>query len=906
MLCGPSLSQLRLELESLRTQLNENAPDSCTEELGQPRVQGAKFVGVHEDAAGRVKPSCRAADLSVKADPFCEFSSHQWLVYLTKACAHWEKDGRPDLHYVQLCGLYKKALDSVPKTARSSSSDYAQMCVDYIRLKALNDPARASVLFSSACETFQQFAFVHVAAAQFALSKDCPISASTRSRSEVSRSLLLRGLEVGAMPHQLLLSALQTLSEASQKLQEHDKENLIRGFAVNEAAGVNSNTSPLKADTEEKTTSDGFVTCRDQIEHRSDTSNVAWDVPPHALPRPLEHISESVKVDTQPFHHGGLQEKHILQSDTDLINQASASCLSKGRVSDCEPMESDAGQQERGSGLFRGTSGPNIDFSSSLSTRRAMRVTVLEQQRVLNQEIDMRDTSVGLATTTQSYKQANVSLLDSAFPETVPSSVSSQASSSIMKAQAQTDDHQSLDNSESFPGFQRSSSSSLLSQDRRLPPCPTACLTGQPLQCFPTPVSLPSLRKPPSSTPCLSKPFITRCSTPACDQQAPSSNKSSLGREQVQTPCSSNPLLFQPTTAQQKGNTCISVNGKAYQTLELLGEGGTSKAMRVTVLEQQRVLNQEIDMRDTSVGLATTTQSYKQANVSLLVSAFPETVLSSVSSQASSSIMKAQAQTDDHQSLDNSESFPGFKCSSSSSLLSQDRRLPPCPTACLTGQPLQCFPTPVSLPSLRKHPSSTPCLSKPFITRCSTPACDQQAPSSNKSSLGRGQVQTPCSSNPLLCQPTTAQQKGNTCISVNGKAYQILKLLGEGGTSKVYQVYDAQAEEVRAVKCVQLDTADPLIRETIAKEIQFLQKLQSCSDMIIRLYSHEMTENYVMMVMECGSIDLSSWLNMERKRLKPEDRSFYWRNMVEAVSAIHKQEKRKKNLTIRAEANSTL
>uniref|UniRef100_A0A8C4QCJ2 Protein kinase domain-containing protein n=1 Tax=Eptatretus burgeri TaxID=7764 RepID=A0A8C4QCJ2_EPTBU len=110
-----------------------------------------------------------------------------------------------------------------------------------------------------------------------------------------------------------------------------------------------------------------------------------------------------------------------------------------------------------------------------------------------------------------------------------------------------------------------------------------------------------------------------------------------------------------------------------------------------------------------------------------------------------------------------------------------------------------------------------------------------------------------------------------------------------GVRMQVYQVYDAQAEEVRAMKCVRLDTADPLIREAIAKEIQFLEKLQSCSDVIIRLYSHEMTDSCVLMVMECGSIDLNSWLNMERKRLKPEDRSFYWRNMVEAVSTIHKQ-----------------
>uniref|UniRef100_A0A8C4Q927 Uncharacterized protein n=1 Tax=Eptatretus burgeri TaxID=7764 RepID=A0A8C4Q927_EPTBU len=231
-------SQLRLELDSLRSRLNEDVTDSSSDEPGNLRVrQGDKFVAVHEDAAERVKPSFDTASLLVTADPACEFSSHQWLVYLSKACALWEKDGRPALHFAQLCGLYKKALNSVPEPTRSSSSDCAQLCVDYIRLKAFHDPAQASVLFSSACETFKQFAFVHVAAAQFALSKDCPMSASMRSRSEVSRSLLLRGLEVGAVPCQLLRSALQTLSEATQKLQEENKENLVRGDCTKGSSG---------------------------------------------------------------------------------------------------------------------------------------------------------------------------------------------------------------------------------------------------------------------------------------------------------------------------------------------------------------------------------------------------------------------------------------------------------------------------------------------------------------------------------------------------------------------------------------------------------------------------------------------------------------------------------------------
>lgn len=49
----------------------------------------------------------------------------------------------------------------------------------------------------------------------------------------------------------------------------------------------------------------------------------------------------------------------------------------------------------------------------------------------------------------------------------------------------------------------------------------------------------------------------------------------------------------------------------------------------------------------------------------------------------------------------------------------------------------------------------------------------------------------------------------------------------------------------------------------------------------------EITSSYIYMLMECGNLDLNTWLR-NRKAVKPLERKFYWKNMLEAVQTIHK------------------
>ncbi|XP_029308452.1 dual specificity protein kinase Ttk [Cottoperca gobio] len=126
----------------------------------------------------------------------------------------------------------------------------------------------------------------------------------------------------------------------------------------------------------------------------------------------------------------------------------------------------------------------------------------------------------------------------------------------------------------------------------------------------------------------------------------------------------------------------------------------------------------------------------------------------------------------------------------------------------------------------------------------------------------------------------------NETITIKGKQFFILKMIGRGGSSKVYQVLDHK-KQLFAVKYVDLEEADAQTVESYKNEIQHLNHLQQYSDQIIKLYDYEITNSYIYMLMECGNLDLNTWLR-NRKTVNPLERKFYWKNMLEAVQTIHK------------------
>ncbi|KAK2910591.1 dual specificity protein kinase Ttk [Channa argus] len=151
-------------------------------------------------------------------------------------------------------------------------------------------------------------------------------------------------------------------------------------------------------------------------------------------------------------------------------------------------------------------------------------------------------------------------------------------------------------------------------------------------------------------------------------------------------------------------------------------------------------------------------------------------------------------------------------------------------------------------------------------------------------------VQQPCTP---LNQAATFQTPqasfsalSNETITIKGKQFFILRMIGRGGSSKVYQVLDHK-KQLFAVKYVDLEEADAQTIESYKNEIEHLNHLQQYSDQIIKLYDYEITNSYIYMLMECGNLDLNTWLR-NRKTVNPLERKFYWKNMLEAVHTIHK------------------
>uniref|UniRef100_A0A8C4PIH5 TTK protein kinase n=1 Tax=Equus asinus asinus TaxID=83772 RepID=A0A8C4PIH5_EQUAS len=191
--------------------------------------------------------------------------------------------------------------------------------------------------------------------------------------------------------------------------------------------------------------------------------------------------------------------------------------------------------------------------------------------------------------------------------------------------------------------------------------------------------------------------------------------------------------------------------------------------------------------------------------------------------------------------------------------------------------------------SVSKTPSSSnlddymSCFRTPVVKNDFPSACQLSTPYSQLACFQQPPRQIPIT--PLQHLQISASSSTNECISVKGRIYSILKQIGSGGSSKVFQVL-TENKQIHAIKYVNLEEADNQTIESYRNEIAYLNKLQQHSDKIIRLYDYEITDQYIYMVMECGNIDLNTWLK-KKKSINPWERKSYWKNMLEAVYTIH-------------------
>jgi serine/threonine-protein kinase TTK/MPS1 len=124
----------------------------------------------------------------------------------------------------------------------------------------------------------------------------------------------------------------------------------------------------------------------------------------------------------------------------------------------------------------------------------------------------------------------------------------------------------------------------------------------------------------------------------------------------------------------------------------------------------------------------------------------------------------------------------------------------------------------------------------------------------------------------------------NHNIVVNKKVYARLDLIGKGGSSRVYRVMNA-ANEIYAIKRVSLDKADAETISGYMNEIGLLKRLEG-NNRIIQLFDSEVKagpgggKGHLMLVMECGEVDLAKLLQEQQKEpLNMVWVSYYWQQV---------------------------
>lgn len=133
-----------------------------------------------------------------------------------------------------------------------------------------------------------------------------------------------------------------------------------------------------------------------------------------------------------------------------------------------------------------------------------------------------------------------------------------------------------------------------------------------------------------------------------------------------------------------------------------------------------------------------------------------------------------------------------------------------------------------------------------------------------------------------------SQISPESLISVSGKQYLILELIGKGGSSKVYKVLSADMK-IYALKRVKVPSTSHAALASYSNEIKLLRQLWGRST-IVQLVDAEVHKQsgLIQLVMEHGSIDLAKLLARGKgKRINEHFRAFTWQQMLEAVHAIH-------------------
>jgi len=119
---------------------------------------------------------------------------------------------------------------------------------------------------------------------------------------------------------------------------------------------------------------------------------------------------------------------------------------------------------------------------------------------------------------------------------------------------------------------------------------------------------------------------------------------------------------------------------------------------------------------------------------------------------------------------------------------------------------------------------------------------------------------------------------GNT-VTVEDCEYEILEKIGRGGQAIVFRVRQKDNDQLFALKWVKDDLAG------VKTEINLLKRFRG-EKRVVYLHSYEINQDHILMILELGTADFKSIL--KGSKLSMQQVIVYWREMLEAIYAVHK------------------
>ncbi|KAK9960440.1 hypothetical protein ABG768_008295 [Culter alburnus] len=719
-----------------------------------------------------------------------------------------EKKGNPQTDpslLTKLIDCYTRVFSSMPLGKYSQNESYAKMLVRFAELKAIQDVNDAQASFDIARSHCKDFAFVHIAYAQFEL---------LQGNIKKCTSILQKAFEMNAKPRHVLEAAVQNLNVGKRQLLSHeDKENI--------SVSAHDNAQDFVRNSSRKSDGTCDLQASSTFPHRSDQKFSPQD-------------------ENMPVWRAGSQQRRMAMAERVPMVPLS---IPENEISDSDGVQKPEAPVTYSSSFSRQTSGSSIRSTFQMCSSKkgtpdgdSYSLLNLKPPMIspdhLREEIEEGDTITALLHRAERKETA--------------------------RTEETTDINQliSTNSPESCQIF-------LKNLERRGDPCSDSAFLSKLLDYYSKVFARFPLAKH-CKTECYARMLVRFAELKGIEDPEDAQDHFSIARSHCKAFAFVHIARAQFELSQ----------GNSRKSNLILQKALSSNARPV---EQLQTAIRNLNSGKTHLLPAEHEESTAE-NVALSNRKDEENP-TKVPEEQQKPLVKETSSEWKIPTVINKHASP------------EDRKPPADPI--FTSSSLHALRTPAPP---RLHPSfscQTPNYKDPNANSFVTPVVKQRpvvvSVPSTAQKMGHAQLPcTPQSQVSYIQQPsqTPSSAFSNESITIKGKQFFIFKMIGRGGSSKVYQVFDHK-KHVYAVKYVNLEEADAQAVESYKNEIEHLNHLQQYSDQIIKLYDYEITNNYIYMLMECGHLDLNTWLR-NRKSVNPLDRKCYWRNMLEAVHTIHK------------------